>query len=70
MDEEIFDSREELAELIRRKKQRKRILAFVLAVVMLLTFAIPISMMFPVQKPAPDTEDEFKPPVYSADAES
>ena len=32
MKEEIFESREKLAELVRKRKQRKRILAFVLAV--------------------------------------
>ena len=46
MYDEHDDSREELLELARKRKQRKRIFAFVLAVVMLVTFAIPIRMMF------------------------
>lgn len=69
MNEEIFDSHEEMLELVRKRKQRKRIFAFVLAIVMLLTFAIPISMMIPIQ-PSSDTDDNFKPPVYSADADA
>ncbi|MBR1553819.1 MAG: hypothetical protein IJ644_00310 [Oscillospiraceae bacterium] len=71
MKEEIFESHEALAELVRKRKQRKRILAFVLAVTMLVTFAIPISMMIPVQNPASvtDTDDGMKAPLYSADAE-
>ncbi len=70
MYDENDDSREELLELARKRKQRKRIFAFVLAVVMLVTFAIPISMMFPIQKPENSDEDDFKPPLYSADAET
>ena len=69
MKEEIFESHEALAKLVRKRKQRKRILAFVLAVTMLVTFAIPISI--PVQNPAAgtDTDDGMKAPLYSADAE-
>ncbi|MBR4320768.1 MAG: hypothetical protein IKP69_12125 [Oscillospiraceae bacterium] len=70
MKEEIFESREKLAELVRKRKQRKRILAFVLAVTILLTFAVPISMMFPMpnsSKPSKDKNNDV--PLYSVDAE-
>lgn len=70
MKEEIFESHEKLAELVRKRKQRKRILAFILAVTMLLTFAIPISMMFPMpnaSKPSKDKNNDI--PLYSVDAE-
>ena len=70
MKEEIFESHEKLTELVRKRKQRKRILAFILAVTILLTFAVPISMMFPVSnfsKPSKDKNNDV--PLYSVDAE-
>lgn len=72
MKEEIFESREKLAEHIRKRKQRKRVLAFVLAVTMLLTFAVPISMMIPVQESSSgrSKKKNLEPPYYSADIET
>lgn len=72
MKEDIFDSRERLEELVRKRKRRKRLLAFILAVTMLVTFAIPVSMMIPVQN-SPQVKEKdngFEIPLYSAEAEA
>ena len=67
MKEDVFESREQFAEHVRKRKQRKRILAFILAITMLLTFAIPISMMFPVQNPHKTIPEKDGLPLYSAE---
>jgi len=70
MKEDMFESREKLAELVRKRKQRKRILAFVLAVTMLLTFAVPLSMMIPVSESGGRSKKKnLEPPYYAAEAE-
>ncbi len=70
MKEEIFESHEKLAELVRKRKQRKRILAFILAVTMLLTFAVPVSMMIPVSTGSKHKNNGTEPPLYSAEADA
>ena len=70
MKEAIFESHEKLAELVRKRKQRKRILAFILAVTMLLTFAVPVSMMIPVSTGGKHKNNSTEPPLYSAEADA
>ena len=69
MKEDIFESHEKLAEHVRKRKQRKRIFAFILAVTMLLTFAVPVSMMIPVSTGGKHKNTETEPPLYSAEAD-
>ncbi len=61
---QMLEAREEMEYLIKKRKRRKRILAFILAIAMLVTFAVPLSMMFPNTQISDQKKDNA--PLYSA----
>ena len=67
--ENMFESHEKLENYIKKRRRKKKILAFILAIAILITFAIPFGMMIPEKIPeVPEITDQKQDaPLYAVE---
>ncbi|MDE6657901.1 MAG: hypothetical protein K2J88_04895 [Oscillospiraceae bacterium] len=67
--EDVFESHEKLENYVKKRRRKKKILAFILAIAILVTFAIPFGMMIPEKiKEIPEVTDKKQDaPLYAVE---